>query len=448
MKRLYVVLLIVMMAVLAVFTFADGEEYTRILSYSVDGYEGDETRLFSPNDAAGRGFFKFDLPEEAWVATGEAENVRRRTYDDIVMGCVYMKENYGGWAGMTLTMDLSVNPASTDEYSTLGFGIGVIGGYETCSAYTVELELVTTEGVYQSSFRIGKADELCYWSVVYTDLTEVSGYAKELKVHLRFDGDTAPTQIRVSCPFMSIRTYDGFDMAKKYITSSMKSDIGRFVGATGSVIPSEGDIAQIRGSIVSKQRIAEDSTIYFRITLGGLYSGRMSLGISYTDPEKDGTFRSEKISVNGEQVFIIPVALEGEPYQYTLYFETIECDRTFSVTSVELFSGGESAFAVDEEVGSLTEITRKGNSVKFSGSIARDTAKKYSGASIVFYALTDEYKDSFENAVEIGRIKVSTRFEYTADLAAYPASADTYMFMAALYTGGRVIPISAPDESG
>lgn len=444
MKRLYIAFFAVIIFALAVFTFADGEEYKRIISYSVDGYAGDETRLFSPDDSAGRGFYKFDLPEEAWRVTGEAENVRRRTYDDIVMGCVYMKENYGGWGGMTLSMDLSTNYIDTDEYSSLGFGIGVIGGYEHCSAYTVELELVTTDGVYQSSLRIGQVDELCYWSVIYTDLTEVSGLAKELRINLRFDGSTAPSQIRVSTPFMSVRTYSGFEMAKKYLASSMKNDVGRFVGATGSVIPAEGNVAELRGSIVSEQRIAEDSTVYFRITLDGITSGRMTLGVNYTNPANDGSFRTGKISVDGRNVFIIPVTLEGEAYEYTLSFEAIECERTFSITSVEMFSGGESAFAVEEEVGELTEITRSGNSLKFSGTINRAAAKKYSSASIVFYALPDEYKDSLENAVEIGRIKVSTRFEYTVDLASYPASADTYMFMAALYVGGRIIPIASP----
>ncbi|MBR5252594.1 MAG: hypothetical protein IKV39_01815 [Clostridia bacterium] len=444
MKRLYIALFAFVIMALAVFTFADSEEYTRIMSYSVDGYAGDETRLFSPDDSAGRGFFKFNLPEETWSVTGEAENVRRRTYDGIDMGCIYLKENYGGWAGMTLTMDLSTNYIDTAQYSSLGFGIGVVGGYENCSAYTVELELVTSDGIYQSSLRIGQDDELCYWSIIYTDLTEVSGYAEELKVHLRFDGDTAPLQIRVSTPFMSVRTYPGFEMAKKYLASSMKNIAGRFVGATGSVIPTEGNVAEIRGSIVSDQVIAEDSTVYFRITLKGLESGKMTLGINYTDSAKDGNFRTEKISVDGKNVFVIPVSLKGEPYEYTLLFESIECERTFIITSVEMFSGGESVFTVAEEVGELTEITRNGNSVKFSGTIDREAAKKYSAASIVFYALPDESKDSFENAVEIGRIKVSTRFEYTTDLTSYHASADTYMFMAALYVGGRIIPITAP----
>ena len=106
MKKLCFVLAFVMAALLAVCVFADSEEETRILSYSVDGYVGDETRLFSPDDSFGRGFYKFDLPEEAWTVSGEAENIRRRKYDDIVMGCVYMKEKYGGGDGMTLTMDL------------------------------------------------------------------------------------------------------------------------------------------------------------------------------------------------------------------------------------------------------------------------------------------------------------------------------------------------------
>ncbi len=444
MKKLYIALFIVMIAALSVFAFADGEEYTRIMSYSVDGYAGDETRLFSPDDTPGRGFYKFDLPEEAWSVTGEAENVRRRKYDDIVMGCVYMKDSYGGGEGMTLTMNLRSAMVNIEEYSSMGFGIGVIGGYDGNPAYTVEIELVTTVDIYRSSLRIGQDDELCYWSIIYTDLTEAHGYAEELSVTVRFDEGTVPTQIRVSSPFLSIRTYPGFEMAEKFLTASMKNDAGRFVGATGSVIPAEGDIANIRGSIVTDKSIAKDSTVYFRIELDGLYSGRMTLGINYTDPQKHASFRSEKLTVDGKNVFVIPVELEGEAFEYSLSFEGIECERTFKILSVELYSEGQSAFDADTSVGALNEITRNGNRVKFSGTIDRAAAKKYSGAYIVFYALRDELVGNFEQAVEIGRIKVSTRFEYTADLTSYPASADTYMFMAAIVSGSEAIPLSAP----
>ena len=444
MRRLYIALALVMMAALAVFAFADGTEYTRVVSYSVDGYAGDETRLLSPDDSPGRGFYKFDLPEELWTVSGEAENVRRREYDGITMGCVYMSDTYGGSGGMTLTMDLHSSLVNVDEYSTLVFGIGVVGGYESCTAYTVETELVTSEGISRSSLRIGKDDELYYWSAVYTDISEVSGYAQSLSVTVRFDGDTVPSQIRVSTPFLSARTYPGFELAEKYLTSGMKNVSGRFVGATGAVIPAEGETTVIKGSIVTEKTVAEDSTVYFRVTVDGLISGRMTLGVNYTDPAKHPSTLSEKIQVSGGGVFIIPVTLSGEAYEYSLSFENVECESTFKIVSVELLSGGQSAFLPDGSVGELSEIKRQGNTVKFTGTVHRNAAKKYSDAAIVFYALTDEYTDSFSDAVEIGRIKVSTRFEYTADLAAYAASADTYMFMAALYTGGRLIPISYP----
>ncbi len=445
MKKLCFVLAFVMAALLAVCVFADSEEETRILSYSVDGYVGDETRLFSPDDSFGRGFYKFDLPEEAWSVTGEGENVRRRTYDDITMGCVYMKEKYGGSEGMTLAMDLRYDGVNIEEYNVLGFGIGVIGGYNNNSAYSVELEFVTTENTYRSTFRIGQDDELCYWSMIYTDISSVKGYTVRINVSIKFDGETMPTQIRVSSPFLSVRTYPGFEMAERYLVSSMKNDVGRFVGATGVVIPAEGDVANIRGSIVTKQPLAENSTVYFRIVLDGLISGRMTFGINYTNPAKHESFRSGKLTVDGENVFIIPVQLDGEAFEYSLSFEGIECERTFKITSVELLSDGQSVIAADTKVGALDEITRKGNAVKFSGTINREAAKKYSGASIVFYALRDEYSDSLDTAVEIGRIKVSTRFDYTADLTAYPASADTFKFMAAIVQGGRIIPLSTPE---
>lgn len=442
MKRLGLVLLAVLTVVLSVIVFAE-DAPTKILSYSIGGYTGDETNLFAPVDSEARGVRRFEISEEALSVSGEVDEVRRRRANDIVMACVYTPKEYGGGNGLTVSLDLTEKKIKLNDYATFGFGFGVIGGFDTNHGYSVHIELTTSDESYVSELTVEDTETSQSWYMVYMDLAEVYGYAETLRVSVSFDGDTMPAQIRVAAPFVNVRAPMAFDLAERFSAGSLVALEGRLTDVPGQIIPTEHGNASIKGRIVTLEHLTDDAVSYFVIELSGAESGKFVLNVEYTDSAKHSKFASREISITGGGAFTVPVKIQGEVLAYTIDFEGVECDESFALESVRIYDSEAVEMDVDSSVGTLDAIKRSGDSVKFEGTVARDAAKEYSGGSIVFYALRGQ-ATGLSNAIELGRIKVSTRFEYTADLRSHPVSADTFMFMAAIEQGGETIPLTAP----
>ncbi|MBE6618093.1 MAG: hypothetical protein E7627_09205 [Ruminococcaceae bacterium] len=443
MKRIYPIILIVLAVLLTSVAFAAEKQPGQVLSYSIGGYTGDETALFSPIESVARGVKKFELSEDALSVSGEADEVRRRRSNDIVMACAYTPKEYSGGDGLTVELDLTEKKIKLNDYSTLGFGLGVIGGFEINHGYSVYIELVTSDEAYASSMTVEDTETASDWYMVYVDLSEVYGYAETLRVTVYFDGDTMPTQIRIATPFVNKRAPLAFELAERFAAGSLTALEGRLTDTPGQIIPTDHGNAAVKGRIVTFDRLTDNATSYFVIEVSGAESGKLTLKIDYTDNIKNRAFVSSEISMTEGGLFTIPVKIAGEVMSYTLTFEGVECEESFNLDSVRIYDSKITEIDVDRSVGTLDSITRKDNTVKFEGTVARDAAKAYSDGSIVFFGLTGHDPD-MAKAVEIGRIKVSTRFEYTADLRSYPVTADTFMFMAAIEVGDKTIPISAP----
>lgn len=444
MKKIGIIIVALLAIILTSVSFAAEKQPGQVLSYSIGGYTGDETALFSPADSDARGIRKFELSETALAVEGEVDEVVRRRSNDIVMACVYTPEKYGGQGGMTVSLDLTEKKVKLNDYATFGFGLGILGGFNANHGYAVHIELVTSDETYLSDLTVEDTETNHSWYMVYMDLSEVYGYAETLSVTVTFDGDTMPSQIRVATPYVNVRTPLAFDVADQFSASSIVALEGRLTDTPGEIIPTDHGNASVKGRIATAGKLTEDAISYFVIQLSGAESGKFTLKVDYTDPINHADFISEEISVYDGGSFTVPVKIAGEVMSYTLSFIGVECDESFNVESVRIYDSEIPEISVDKTLGNLEKINRNGNTVKFEGTVSRDAAKTYSDGNIVFYALPGQYSSDMSRAVELGRIKVSTRFEYTVDMRGRVASADTYMFMAAIEWDKKTIPLSTP----
>lgn len=443
MKKLGIVILTLVLLAMSVCVFAQEDE-NKILSYAIGGYTGDETALFSPDNSEARGVERFEMSERSLSVSGDVDEVRRRRANNIIMACAYTPHGSVTSGGLTMSLDLTEKRIELNDYAVMSFGVGVICGFQNNDAYSIHVELITSDSVFVSDYTIENADMPMGWYMTYLDLSEVYGYAEMLNITFHFDSDTKPEQVRISTPFVRVRGPSAFDIADLYSAGSLSAIEGKLGDELGNVIPSERGSAAVRGRIVTSDRLTVGSTAYFRIEIDGVRRGQLTFALEYTDSTKHKEFISSPINVDGETVFTVPVKIEGDVLSYILKFDRVDCEESFYINSVKIYGDGAADIATYSGLGSLDSLERVGNSIKFDGKLARDVVKAYSDASIGFFALPGNSRGDISTAVELGRIKVSTKFGYTADLTPHRISADTHAFMAAIVADDNIIPISSP----
>lgn len=444
-----------------------------VVSYSVGGYDGDESDIFAPDEAVGiddLGDFSgipskllLDMRSGTWGFDGWVQSARGVTLDGISTAIAYMPdiddtysddsesgmvitEDYDDMrevGGVTFRIDVSEFNADISSYAELCFGVEIIGGDGT---YEIISEIETDKGIFRS-VTYACTDE---YTLVHVDISDARGLIEAVRVNIGFDEENMPVAVKVTSPYATSDVSAGMISAEKLSTDKLSASIGSVAARIGRVKPADG-FANIEGNLAVAERPETGSSAYFEIVLSGVKSGNMTLGVVY---KNSGNFQSDngqvvfsqKISlVSPDGVYTIPVEVRDDIVSYVLQFDNIECDTYFTINSVKLFCGAVNYSAEDNLIGAVQSISRDGNSVTFSGIMEREAASKYSGKKIGFYAIAGNAVTDLMSSVPIGDVKVSTRFEYTADISKYAADADTFMFFAAvIVSDDEIVPISNP----
>lgn len=463
--------------------FAAEKDVRNSVSYAVGGYDGGESDIFAPSDAVGienlgdsdgiPSKLLLDIRSGSWGFDGWVQSGRRVTLDGISTAIAYMPdidesysdldesgmvitEDYDDMrevGGVTFRLDVSEFDADISSYAELCFGVEILDGD---GVYDITAEIETDKEIFRSVTYTVTDD--C--TLVHVDISDAAGLIEDVRVNIGFDEENMPLAVKVTSPYATSDISAGMMCTETLSTDKLSASKGSVAARSGRVKPADG-FAVIEGNLAAAERPEAGSSAYFEIRLSGVESGNMTLGVVYKnspdaqsgDQQSEGSqyyngqaVFSKKISlVSPDGVYTIPLAVRDDIVSYILQFDNIECDTYFTIKSVKLWCGAEYSSVGDSSIGTVQSISRDGNSVTFSGTMEREAAAEYSGKKIGFYAISGNAEENLSFSVPIGEVKVSTRFEYTADLSKYAADADTFMFFAGvIVSDDEMVPISNP----
>lgn len=419
-----------------------------IASYAQAGYTGSETDVFAP-DLKTDGIRRLDMTAP-WDFLGDAMHVKRHIRNGYCTAYAILDtDECDGVTTFTLEMadDLS-------DYRVLCFGIGFTSRSEHPSPIFAELELTDSEGncaVSQTELQMpdGEFDvKNIWWNLLCFDISDFEGRSDtaQLTITLTYHPSAPPNVLRLTNPYVKAETTDGFAYVERYLTNSLNEETGTFAMRSGAARPDDRGQLRLNGSFVLAEQPLPGSQAFLEIGLSRVRSGSLTVGIEYENEDLAVTkinLAADTGSDSGS--FVIPVDMADRLKSFTLTFDGIVCEVYFKVDFLRLHSENYVELEGNPELGRVTSLKRTGTSVVFSGEMKRDAVKEYSDSVLHFYAIPGWTSDDLSTAVEIGQMKLSTRFDYTADLSAYPYLADTYRFFAALVTDtDGLLPLSAP----
>ncbi|MGN1345842.1 MAG: hypothetical protein ACI4V1_03600 [Eubacteriales bacterium] len=438
---------VILVAAVFVFALPAAARTTHAASYVRTGYTGSES-IFSPED--GNGVRLFDMTAD-WDFLGDAMHVRRYLQNGCFAAYAILDtDECDGETTFTLSLadDLS-------DYSVLCIGIGMTARYVSLSPIRAELELSDSGGnrvISETLFSFPENENGgIRWGMVYLDLSgfEERGDAAELSLRLTYDPELPPNVIRITNPYAAADDDDGFSCAARYLTDSLKASSGTFGMTSGKALPGEESKIHLSGTFVLAEQPKIGSDVFLEIRLSHVVSGNLSVTIGGANGE---TIASARVSLtssgpetNNITSVVFPIHVTGHLQTLNLAFDEMDCKTYFKIESIRLHDAGRVEMTPVSDLGKVTGLTHSGTDVVFAGVMEREAVKEYAASVLRFYAISGWTSDDTGTAVVLGETKVSTRFEYTVDLSAYPQLADTYRFFAAVVTDeGELLPLSAP----
>lgn len=440
--------LVVLLAAVTIFSLPVSAKTTRAAAYALSGYTGTETDVFTPDE--GTGIRRLDMTA-AWDFLGDAMHVKRYMQNGWCTAyAIIDTDECDGETVFTLEMadDLSA-------YSVLCIGIGVTS-YSDPTPIRAELELSDYGGnraLFQTELPMPDdgVRETISWHMLYFDISEFEGRddTASLTLTLTYDTEAAPSVFRITNPYTAEKDNGGFAYAEQYLTNSLKASAGVFGMKSGAARPDERGQVKLSGSFVLAEQPKIGSDAFLEIAVSRFSSGGLTVGIGYENQNGEVSYLN-RITLSasdsmGTEVFTVPLAMTDRLQTLELNFDNMVCQTYFKIESIRLHDTDNVEITGNPDLGKVTSMTHSGNSVLFSGVMERDAVREYGDTELCFYAIPGWTSDDLDTAVEIGQMKVSTRFDYTADLSAYPYLADTYRFFAGLKTeDGKILPLSAP----
>ena len=450
MKRL--VLFVFCVCLIAV--LASGVLAADVISYHESGYA--DPADFAPS---GDGILLFGVTSRSWTASGFVADARR-TADvlDAEHGVMLTtltattlslpdNEESAGEVSVTFTIDLVKPTADADPYAALGYGLYLDrgGDYRVRSVLTTETGEYTGETAAEgSSYYAGYPE----WNLIALDTGEARGTLERLAVTVYFNTSEAPSRIMVTAPYFTETVPTGLRSIEAYATPGLTAEIGSFAERRGRGITDDRGRLTLTGDFLSPTPIPASPNAWFEIRFGRYVpeSGSISVSVLYEGQRAEERRFSKPVSfAPGEDSVVVPIDASQPIRSYTLQFENLERRQSVELASVKLYTGSPLSAEPNAWIGSLSELRRAGSSIHFEGTMTREAVRSFSGESLRFYALP-VFSSSLAEAVEIGAVKVSTRFEYTADLSTLPVSPDTYRFFAAMEgdAEGELLPLDVP----
>ncbi len=419
---------------------------TRAVSYALSGYDGSETDVFSPaEDGGGVRIFDMTAP---WDFLGDAMYVKRHMRNGYCTAYAFIDtEECEGETTFTLDLANDLTP-----YSVIAFGVG-FPAEGASSPIRAELKLSdyggnrVTSRTYLQVPEDEESSGLC-WNMLYFDISDFEGRsdAAQFTVTFTYDPSAPPNVLRVTNPYAAVRDGGGFSYIDQYLTNAIEAEGGVFGIRSGAVRPDERGQVRLSGSFLLAEQPEIGSEVFLEIELSHFVSGGFTAGIGYASGEMAYSSRIYLNSDgNSSAVYTIPVEMTAGLETFELTFDGMACDNYFRLEGIRLYSADIAEISGTPALGKVSEITRNGDSIRFSGVMEREAVREYDDTVLRFYAIPGWSSDTLSSAVEIGQTKVSTRFDYTADLSAYPHLADSCRFFAGIRTqNGRIVPMSAP----
>lgn len=444
--RLSVILLFLL--TLFVLVLPVSAETTRAVSYVLSGYSGTESGVFTP--ANGSGVRVLDM-SGAWGFLGDVMYVRQQIRGESCAAYAILDTDEST-GELTFVLELA-NDLS--NYNAICFGVGVTSQGTFFPEIDVDMELsdfagnrVTSQTALHLAAKEDAEDRNIQWNMVYFDISgfEKRSNSSELTVTFTYDPDSPPDVLRITNPYATAKDGGGFSHIDRYLTNSFEESAGAFGMKSGAARPDERGQVHLSGEIILAEQPAIGSDIFLELEVSHFITGGLTVGIGYDSGE---IAYSSRIYLNsdgdGSEFYTVPVHMTDRLRSIELVFDGMVCEGYFKIEGVRLYSDDTVGISGTPALGKVTGIGRDGDFIRFSGVMEREAVRENDGTVIRFFALPAWSADRMENAVEIGQTKISTRFDYTADLSAFPHLADVCLFFAGLRTGdGEIVPLSAP----
>ncbi|MBO7404384.1 MAG: hypothetical protein J6V24_05425 [Clostridia bacterium] len=452
MKRL--VLLLFSICCICLFaSLAAGVSATEVLSYHESGYP--DAAEFAPS---GDGILLFGVTSRSWSAEGFITDARRTadvldTEHGIMLTTLTAttlslpETEDDGTVSVTFTIDLVRPAAEADPYAALGYGLYLdrAGEYRVRSVLTTESGDYAGETTADGSSLFAGSPE---WNLVVLDTEKASGTLERLSVKIFFRASEAPARIMITAPYFTETVPTGLRSIEAYSTPGFTAEIGSFADRRGRGVTDDRGRLTLSGTYLSADPPTPSPDAWFEIRFGRYVpeSGTLSVSVLYEGQRAEERRFSRAVSLSaGEKSVVIPVDASHPIESYTLQFENLERRQSVELASVRLVTGSPLSVESNAWIGTLSAIRRTGSSLHFEGTMTREAVRSFSGENLRFYALP-AFASSLSEAVEIGAVKVSTRFETTVDLSPLPVSPDAYRFFAAIEgdAEGDLLPLDVP----
>lgn len=438
-----VILLLILMTVLAVPAFADNLLTASV--YSEGGYSAADRTVIAPEESDGI----LPLPDmsenDKWSCSGAVSSAYAQVRDGIRYYCADIETDPSS-PQTTGTVSFNFYPGDGEtelaDYSSLRLALNVSGGTAQEKGFFTRIAVSTNEGSKVAHTYIEGSDSASELSLVGVDLSSLGGTLESVRITVYFTNTKKPEHVRISSPYLTAE--NEFAEGEKYLTTSFKADAGAFDPQSGVITPDNGGNALLRGQYAGNF-ISFNGKAYFVVSLSGAVSGNISVGVRSYDKRTGDVSEtmSARVSLNSSCCqYVLPVDIDGSVVSYSLMFSSLSADGV-RLDSVTLHEGASGIYI--DDLGSVSRLYRTGDSVRFEGTVNRETVKQYSGSSIGFYAVSSMYA---RDSVLLGSIDITTKFEFTAPTDGQSFSPDAYMYMAAIMTGdGSVLPIDRPRYS-
>ena len=412
-----------------------------VLAYSTGGYADTRADVFAPQ-SGGSTVRMFDISLSNWDVTGDRQRKRNREVDGrITMMCelpdpAKPDSEFAGYTTFTIRLD-----EYAGAHNTLVFGIFVEG--EGPSDVPVKIDVITIGEEAAAQVYVTPGE----WNLVTMDAEMLESRITEMRITASYGGEI-PVSVSITKPYLTKSRPAGLKYAEKLSSNRWTAAEGNAQIKTGWICPDENGRAQIIAPLVSDVRQVPGAAVYFEISVEGTVSGNMTLGVLYEGASEEQREYQRKISLNASDgVYTVPVKADAPIVSYALRFENIVTDGDgFMVRSLRLYGEGKSGIPGNGDLGRVESIVRDGNDLVFSGVIEREAAAEFGDKNLHFYAIPGWSSDNLAYAVDLGSVKMTTRFQYTASPAALGAAsaADTFRFFAGIPTEDGILPLSHP----
>ena len=170
-----------------------------IQSYSVCGYSGTE-EIFAPEDDD---IIYLDMNSSTVEASHKETEFRDMTSMGVKSLWAMMEKIKEESNGIALDFDLKGQKIRTNDYNTMVFGLGIIGGYTGCSGYLVYASIYTSDGNFYTQFSVERPNLAFRYSAVYLNLKNVTGFIERISLTVAYKAGSMPIQVRITDPYLS-----------------------------------------------------------------------------------------------------------------------------------------------------------------------------------------------------------------------------------------------------